>query len=357
MIRKSGNSRRISQKSNTTLNSKTSCLAHSIKIHSPHIIQIGRTNMNPVLKGALTFVPGVKNILNSTGRGSTLSADYCYSLWLKHLTLSRQHNQGAPPTTMAELGPGGSLGVGLAAMLSGIDKYYALDVVEYADSKNNLRVFEELVAMFSQRRPRPEKGWPDFDEFLAPTLFPEEILPDTLLEETLAPDRLQAIRNAISNPGTDYNGIQVNYYVPWNSENVIQENSVDYLLSHSTLEHVEDLELAYNSMQRWLKPGGWMSHQIDFGSHGISNYWDGYRKYSEPVWKVVKGRRHYLINRAPQSAHTAHMKRCGFNLALELRNENGNQPQLPSSKLSSRWSTLSKNDLQTQGTFIVCQLK
>jgi len=257
---------------------------------------------------------------------------------------------------MAELGPGGSLGVGLAAMLSGIDQYYGLDVVEYADSENNLRVFEELIEMFSLKQQRPEKGWPDFDEFLPPSLFPDTVLTPELLERTMAPERLQAIRNAIKNPGNDYSGIKISYYVPWNSKKVIQENTVDYLLSHSTLEHVEDLEHTYDSMKLWLKPGGWMSHQIDYGSHGISTYWDGYRKYSEPTWKVVKGRRHYLINRAPHSFHVEHMKRCGFNIALELRLEEGNQPQLPSSDLSKRWASLSNSDLNTQASFLVSQL-
>jgi len=258
---------------------------------------------------------------------------------------------------MAELGPGGSLGVGLAAMLSGVDKYYALDVIKYADVENNLRVFDELVEKFSSKAPRPDKGWPDFDEFLPQSLFPEDILTESLLAKTLDPDRLDAIRNAIKSPGQEFNGVQISYFVPWNNEEVIQENTVDLLLSHSTLEHVEDLEVAYDSMRSWIKVGGWMSHQIDFGSHGISKYWDGYRKYSETAWKIVKGRRHYLINRAPHSTHIEHIKRRGFDIKLELVNDQGSQPKLPKEKYSQTWKSLSERDATTQGTFLVCQLQ
>lgn len=313
--------------------------------------------MNPVLKGALTYAPGVKKILNSTGRGNTNSTEYCYSLWLKHLVLSHHHSQGHSPTTMAELGPGGSLGVGLAAILSGVSEYSALDVVEYANTDNNLRVFEELVEMFKRKQPRTEKGWPDFDELLPTSLFPDEILTSDILHKTLDPHRLEAIRNAIRNPGQTFDSIRINYHVPWNNEQVVKQNTIDFLLSHSTLEHVEDLNLTYDSMKLWLKPGGWMSHQIDYGSHGISKYWDGYRKYSEPVWKIVKGRRHYLINRAPHSTHVDHMKQRGFQLTLALRHEEGNDPQLPSSKLSKRWRSLSETDLNTRGSYIICQLE
>ena len=64
------------------------------------------------------------------------------------------------PISVVELGPGGSLGTGLAALLSGADEYYAFDVVEYMAIEDNIKVFDLLVDLFMN----PEKI-PDETEF------------------------------------------------------------------------------------------------------------------------------------------------------------------------------------------------
>ena len=71
------------------------------------------------------------------------------------------------PNTLAELGPGDSIGVGLASMLCGVNNYYALDVERYANIERNLQVLDELVALFESRSERPTKGWPDFDKYFS----------------------------------------------------------------------------------------------------------------------------------------------------------------------------------------------
>jgi len=61
----------------------------------------------------------------------------CYEVWLKHPTLLWENQLQAIPNTVAELGPGDSLGVGLAALLSGASKFYVLDVVLFANQTRN----------------------------------------------------------------------------------------------------------------------------------------------------------------------------------------------------------------------------
>ena len=58
---------------------------------------------------------------------------YCYEVWIKHLTMLNEHDSVPVPKTFAELGPGALLGVGLAALLSGADTYYALDIIKYSE--------------------------------------------------------------------------------------------------------------------------------------------------------------------------------------------------------------------------------
>jgi len=96
--------------------------------------------------------------LVSRGTGGTDIPANCYEVWLKHLTLLWESQLQAIPNTVAELGPGDSLGVGLAALLSGASKFYALDVVLFANQTRNLQIFDELVELFKHRAARPSRG-------------------------------------------------------------------------------------------------------------------------------------------------------------------------------------------------------
>ena len=69
------------------------------------------------------------------------------------------------------------------------------------------------------------------------------------------------------------------------------------MFSQSVLEHIDDLEGAYATLHKWLKPGGYMSHLIDFYSHGLTKEWNGHWALSDLTWGALKGRRPYLINR------------------------------------------------------------
>ena len=57
-----------------------------------------------------------------------------------------------------------------------------------------------------------------------------------------------------------------------------------------------------------------MSHQIDFTSHGVTEKWNGHRAYSDLLWKIIVGKRKYLINREPVSTHIGLMEKYDFDL-------------------------------------------
>jgi hypothetical protein len=59
------------------------------------------------------------------------------------------------PDSVAELGPGHSLGIGLAALTCGVNKYYAVDLVALADKSLNATVFDDLVRLFQAREEIP----------------------------------------------------------------------------------------------------------------------------------------------------------------------------------------------------------
>lgn len=63
-----------------------------------------------------TFVPGAVRLFHR-GTGGTCSARYCYAVWLRHLVLAAEHGLlDRPPRRVVEIGPGDSLGTGIAAI-------------------------------------------------------------------------------------------------------------------------------------------------------------------------------------------------------------------------------------------------
>ena len=312
-----------------------------------------KIKMISAAKGIVTYIPGIRRVLLQKPTGGTISAKYCYGVWMKHLTLLWENGLRDIPDTIAELGPGDSQGIGLAAMLCGVNNYYALDVTEYSNIETNLKIFDELVSLFKSRSQRPTKGWPDFDAYLDENLFPSHILTDEILNESLSDERVASIRAIIKNPGLENNGISIKYMVPWESNDIIEKNSVDVILSHSVFEHVVDLEATYKALYLWLKPNGMMSHQIDFKSHGVSTNWNGYRKYSEFLWKIICGRHTYLINRQPHSKHINLTAKNKFSLICDLKYEQTDG--ILRSSLSDHWQDISEEDLNCSGAFIQAQ--
>lgn len=307
-----------------------------------------RLNVAPLVKGGLTFIPGMARLLPETV-GAPASAEYCYGVWLKHLVLLRQNGLREMPRTVAELGPGNSLGTGFAALLSGAERYLALDVVAHATTERNLKVFDELVDLFHRRAPRPRRGWPDYDRHLDRNLFPGHILTEDLLRVTLAPARIARIRDAIAGLDQGGNGT-IAYMVPWSDENVIKPDSVDLIVSHAVLGQVDDLPATYRALTRWLKPGGVMSHQIGFEFASFTGAWNGYWACPAPLWKIIRGRRDYGINRLPGSTHLDLLAEQGTRIVCALRNFR--HDGTPRSHLAAPWRGLSDDDLYCSELFV-----
>ena len=266
---------------------------------------------------------------------------------MKHLTLFWANGFRKLPTTIAEFGPGDSLAIGLSAVLSGVNDYIALDVVEYASVERNLAILDELIQLFSNRHPGSATGWPKYHQFLDKRLFPSHILSDDYLEECLRKQRVSAIRDAIAGSPSK---ISIRYIVPWEDLHLTPQGSIDLVISHSVLEHVNDLDGFYAACAHWLRKGGVMTHQIDFGSHNLTSEWNGYRAIPESIWRLVVGRRPYLINRVPYSKHSRLIAENGFRLVSEMKTFR--QDGIGRSQLSARWRNLADEDLDCSEAFV-----
>jgi hypothetical protein len=296
--------------------------------------------------GVASFLPVVNRFTNR-GSGGTESARYCYSVWLRHLVRASESGLPTDPGCVAELGPGDSLGIGLAAVLSGADRYIALDVKAHASPERNLRVFDELVRLFQACTPVPaDDEWPLVQPKLSTYSFPTHILPSERLKACLSEARLADIRNAIRGEQSE---IRVSYRAPWSDPSILEPACVDLLFSQAVLEHVEDLETTYSAMRRWMKPGASMSHSVDFCSHGLTRDWNGHWSLGDVTWSVVRGSRRYLINRQPLSIHLDLLERNGFDLITVDRRREAAHPAF---KPAKRFRSLSADDASTRGAFI-----
>jgi hypothetical protein len=120
----------------------------------------------------------------------------------------------------------------------------------------------------------------------------------------------------------------------------------------AVLERVGDLKTAYFAMRAWLAPGGWLSHQVDFRCHGTAREWNGHWTYGDMTWRMLRGRRTYLINREPHSTHICLLCEAGFTVVCD---EMVSRPAVDRRSLAPRFAQMSDVDLTTSGAFIQAQ--
>jgi SAM-dependent methyltransferase len=304
-----------------------------------------------IIKAGATYLPGGRRLSGRT-TGGTTSARYCYSVWLRHLSMARQHGLPTSFGTVVELGPGDTLGTGLAALLSGAERYIALDAVRYAEPDRNVQIFEELIGLFRNREPIPDAAeLPLVQPRLASYAFPAEPLSSSRLDAALDPARLDGIRNALRSPPPDIlcEPAPVCYIAPWQA-GTVGTGTADLVFSQTVLEYSDDLGSLYAEMSRWLKPGGLMSHEIDFKSLGITTEWNGHWSCSDALWRVAVGRRRHRINREPCSTHVALLAQANCRVVAVERTVRPSA--IPRERLAPRFRHLTDDDLTTSSALI-----
>ncbi|MBL6944861.1 MAG: hypothetical protein ISR56_10910 [Bacteroidales bacterium] len=260
--------------------------------------------------------------------GTGGGAEYSIRVWLKHLNKIKY---SGIPEVVAELGPGSTLGAGIAALLSGAKHYYAFDVQNYISNEKLLVEFDEIVEIF-KKGTLPELNCLN------------EIYNVENISEFLSETRIIEIRNDISNYGA--NGNFIKYFAPWNSDALIESATVDFIFSQCVLEHVEDLEIGYSTIHKWLKKDGFTSHLIDFQCHSFTKHWNGHWAYSAKQWEFIKGTKAWAINRIPLSEHMEMIYNAGFEV-IEAFKRNSEITGLSRSELAHEFTFLTDEDLKT----------
>ena len=288
--------------------------------------------------------------------GQTTGA-YCYSVWLRHLSIIVRALPSFAPRVVVELGPGDSLGLGCAALLSGADQYIGLDVVAHADPEHDAKVLDELVGLFQQHAPIPDgRVFPNLQPKLSSYGFPSRLFTDDGPRRIrLEPARLQAIRTAlVERQDLLYDNLPIGYTAPWGPR-TLDRQSVDLVITQAVLQDMSheprrsELAGAFQAMSRWLRKGGVMSHQINFSFPG-GTVWNHHWRHSDAAWRLVRGNRPFFENRAPLSTYLALCEENDFEVVSVKRVE---EEGIPRDRAAPRFRDLSDDDFRTSSAHVV----
>lgn len=268
-------------------------------------------NVFPILRGLASYVLP-KSMFRRPGSGGTYLGSYCYSTWLRHLHYLIKYDLFDSPAqirSIAEIGPGDSFGIGMAGIYTGANRYYAMDAIAHANVDGNIRINDDLCALFLKRS--PVTGTAAMHPVLESNEFPSFLD----YSNDFYIDRHEKIQMVLQGKTDD---ISMRYIVPWIPESKIDLEDIDLVLSQAVMEHVSDLEFAYSSMYKILRKGGVISHQIDFKAHETSDLWNGHFYINYALWSIMEHGRKYPINRYPLSSHIESMQRQGFKIVCVI---------------------------------------
>jgi SAM-dependent methyltransferase len=183
-----------------------------------------------------------------------------------------------------EVGPGDNLGVALLMASAGAERVVCLDRFQTARSESRNNEVYRLLA---------EKAKGEFGD------------PGKLI---------------------DSRGELATSIIEWSRDVPIEDaarrfgpGSFDLIVSRAVLEHVFDLERAWQNMDTLLSPGGLMLHKVDFRNHGLFVPLGplGFLTVPEPLWTWISSP-DPTLNRQRASAYEALATRTGYEWSLPV---------------------------------------
>ena len=234
------------------------------------------------VRGCISYIPVLKSIIPSKGMGGTNDAAYCHSIYTKHKGMLIDNGCAFPFESICEIGHGDTIGVGLCALVDGARSYCALDAIAHSSINKNLSVFNDIVKFYESRH---------------------KTIRECILDE---------IEQNIK--GINTQKAKIKYCAPWWNNEILDDDSLDVIISTAVMEHILSLKEFYVNTYNWLKPGGFCSHIIDYSAHEFSDNWCEHWYYSDMLWSILMHGRMYPINRKPHSYHIDCIEKAGFSI-------------------------------------------
>jgi len=263
--------------------------------------------LKSIIKGLLTFIPGVPLLIRKLRKKSTHSAsdaEFCYILWLSILVYCAENGIKPEFKRIGEIGNGGSFGVGLCALLSGSEVYYALDIEEIFDRDQNLKLFDELVLLFKNKSSL-HNTFKVLNISINSYNYPEDLINPIFLQENVVSE----IRNDILHGFIDSKRIKIIYNWP-----LADHLSLDIIYSRAVMEHVYDPNLIYKGIYSHLNQKACTFHDIELHSHGITKNPVGHYLINNIIWRIIFGGRVFMLNRWDLEKHLCSIIGNGFEI-------------------------------------------
>ena len=248
-----------------------------------------------ILKILISCLPVSYSFWKSLGIFRHGKMDSCeYAIKIFELHFYRAFPEKPPAKfTMLELGPGDSIASAIIGFAYGSSRSYLVDTDNYVTK--DLNFYRRLILVLKLRGLKT----PSISEA----------------------NSIQEILNLC-------NGIYLTGGLK--SLNSIKNNSIDFVWSHSVLEHIRKYQFyeIQKDLKRILKPSGFASHNIDFQDHleyGLNNL-----RFSEEIWEsTLFANSGFYTNRIPALKMHSIFEEIGFKIK---RKSLGKWPRLPTKR-------------------------
>ncbi|MBN2653637.1 MAG: methyltransferase domain-containing protein [Nitrospirae bacterium] len=245
---------------------------------------------------------------------------------------------GRMPESTLQIGPGGSLGCEVLFCMSGVKETFTLDPFPLMtfDIENYM---ESLKLLFNTI-----KLFEGINGFNASTLNTPEY---------------QSIEKGVYKVGS---GVIRHVHPRMFEDTGFGDESVDYLFSHATLEHVRSPLKCIQETKRVLKKGSITAHCIDLRDHRNFDAPLGFLRESDASWSMLmeeycKHDASGYMNRWRASEFVSEFEKNGFRI-LEVTPEMKVSDEMLDSELPNldlKYKTYKRDDLSVISVFIVAQ--
>lgn len=243
-----------------------------------------------IFKGLLTFTPGYIFILNKkrrTRKNSCSISQFCYSLWCSFQSVIDEREK----FIIGEIGPAGSCGLGIIAVLLGAKEYHFIDIESNYILDRNLELFDKIVELF-----RIQADCIKWDSINLPH---KNKYSDINYTKAIDDYNIFRVRKELERFLRNEKS-KLFFKHDWKD---VQSNYFDVIISRAVMEHVNNPKMIYPEIFRGLKKNGLMIHDIELHSHALSKKIDGHLHLNKFIWKLIVGKRPYLLNRLESSQH------------------------------------------------------
>ena len=250
--------------------------------------------------------------------GQMESFDYSKRIFEGHFHDMNKFNYISDPLIL-EIGPGDSLFSMIFSRKYSTNKFYLLDVDDFANK--DVRLYKNLIKK----------------------LINDGYLKKFEIEAKFSFEELVSFLNA-------------KYLTSGlNDLKKLKNESIDYIFSHSVLEHVRLYELneLISQMYRVIKPAGIISHNINYKDH-LSDSLNNLR-FSEKIWESdLFANSGFYTNRVPAIKMHSLFEDIGFQIVKESFGSWRKLP-IPRSKISSDFKFFSDEELSNCTSSFIAQ--